>query len=71
MDFTHIAAPEDMRSAVFDTLARSLHDRLPRRRVAGLMAAAFATGVFGISSHATNPVALDQHRCGPPSCGGS
>ena len=53
MDFTHIEAPEDMCSAAFDTLARSLHDRLPRRRVAGLMAAAFATGVFGISSHST------------------
>ena len=50
MDITHIEASKDMRSAAFDTLARSLHVQLPRRRVAGLLMA-LATGVFGISTH--------------------
>ncbi len=51
MDTTHIEASVDTHAAAFDTLARSLHGRLPRRRVAGLLAAAIATGVAGISAH--------------------
>ena len=34
-----------------DTLARSLRSPLPRRRMAGLLAAAIATGVLGIGAH--------------------
>ena len=51
MDITRIKASEDTPAAAFDTLARSLHVQLPRRRVAGLLAAALVTGVFGISTH--------------------
>jgi hypothetical protein len=36
-----------------DTLARSLQGRLPRRRVAGLLAATIATGIFGIGIEST------------------
>ncbi len=49
MDITHVEASVDTADAAFDTLARTLQCRLPRRRVAGLLAAAFASGVFGIS----------------------
>ena len=52
MDITRTETSVDTRTATFDTLARSLHARLPRRRVAGLLATALATGVFGISTHA-------------------
>jgi hypothetical protein len=52
MDTTHIEVPVDTDDTAFDTLARSLHARLPRRRVAGLLATALATGVFGMSTHA-------------------
>jgi hypothetical protein len=52
MDTTHIEASENAQANALDSLARSLHRQLPRRRVAGLLAAAFATGVFGMSSHA-------------------
>ena len=51
MDITRIETSEDTRAAAFDTLARSLHVQLPRRRAAGLLAAALATGVFGIGTH--------------------
>ena len=51
MDITHVEASADTHNAAFDTLARSLHTQLPRRRVAGLLAAALATGMFGISTH--------------------
>lgn len=50
MDSKHIETPVDTRAEVVDTLARSLHERLPRRRVAGMLAAALATGLFGIST---------------------
>jgi hypothetical protein len=49
MDITRIETSGDTPTAAFDTLARSLHRKLPRRRVAGLLAAALATGVSGIS----------------------
>ena len=51
MNITHIEAAVDTDTAAFDTLARSLHARLPRRRVARLLATSLATGVFGISTH--------------------
>jgi hypothetical protein len=52
MDITRVEASVDTPAAAFDTLARSLHVQLPRRRVAGLLAAVLATGVLGISTHA-------------------
>ena len=42
---------EDARADAFDTLTRSLHGQLPRRRAVRLLAAAVATGVFGVSQH--------------------
>ena len=57
MDITRIEASVDTHDAAFDTLARSLHIQLPRRRVVGLMATALATGVFGVSSHAKTAAA--------------
>jgi hypothetical protein len=50
MDITRIETSVDTEAAAFDTLARSMHARLPRRRVAGLLATALATGVFGITT---------------------
>jgi hypothetical protein len=52
MDIRNVEASVGTHDAAFDTLARSLHTQLPRRRVAGLLAAALATGVLGISTHA-------------------
>jgi hypothetical protein len=51
MDRTHTEASEQTPAAAFDTLARSLHRPLPRRRFAGLLAAALATAVVGSSTH--------------------
>ncbi len=51
MDISRNEASVDIQAASFDTLARSLHARLPRRRVAGLLATALTTGVIGISTH--------------------
>jgi hypothetical protein len=66
MDITHVEASVDTPAAAFDTLARSLHRRLPRRRVAGLLAAAFATGVFGISRSSGAEAAAATSI--PPNC---
>ena len=49
MDITCVEASVDTHAAEFDTLARSLQGKLPRRRVVGLLAGALAAGVFGIS----------------------
>jgi hypothetical protein len=49
MDRTHTKDFVETPAAAFDTLARSLHARLPRRRVAGLLAAALTASIFGIS----------------------
>ena len=51
MDTARIKASEDTQTAAFDTLARSLNAQLPRRRVAGVLATALVSGVFGVSSH--------------------
>ena len=64
MDVPRIEASEDTHAAAFDTLARTLQCRLPRRRVAGLLAAAFASGVFGISRRAEAATANSI----PPNC---
>jgi len=53
MDITHIEASVNTDDAAFDTLARSLRARLLRRRVAGLLVAALATGAIGINTHST------------------
>jgi hypothetical protein len=62
MDITRIEAAEETDAAAFDSLARSLHTRLPRRRVAGLLAAALATGVFGISTDSNTAEAKAKRR---------
>ena len=49
MDITRIEASVDTHAAAFDTLTRSMHRKLPRRRAFGLLAGALAAGVFGIS----------------------
>jgi hypothetical protein len=58
---THIDTTEDT-DAALDTLARSLHVQLPRRRIAGLLAAALATGVFGISTDSRTVGAKRKRR---------
>jgi hypothetical protein len=66
MDITRIETSEDTQAAAFDTLARSLHTRLPRRRAARLLAAAVATGVFGISRQGGAEAAAATSI--PPNC---
>ncbi len=66
MNNTHIEASKDTPVAAFDTLARSLHRQLPRRRAASLLAAALATGVFGISRHSDAEAASATSI--PPNC---
>jgi hypothetical protein len=65
MDTTRIEASEDTRAAAFDSLARSLQARLPRRRAARLLAAALATGAFGISRRGEAEAAATSI---PPNC---
>jgi hypothetical protein len=65
MDTTRIEASVDAHAAEFDTLARSLHVQLARRRVAGLLAAALATGVFGLSRGSAEAAAATSI---PPNC---
>jgi hypothetical protein len=62
MDTTHVEASENTQANALDTLARSLHRQLPRRRVAGLLATALATGVFGIGSQAETAEAKRKRR---------
>jgi hypothetical protein len=62
MDSTRTEATVDTSAAAFDTLTRSLHGRLPRRRVAGLLAAALTTGVLGSSTHTETSEAKRKRR---------
>jgi hypothetical protein len=55
----------DTHATEFDTLTRSLHRKLPRRRVVGLLATALATGVFGISRSGAEAAAATSI---PPNC---
>ena len=48
MDITRIEASVDAHATEFDTLTRSLHRKVSRRRTFGVLAA-LATGAFGIS----------------------
>ena len=66
MDTTRIADSGDAQAAAFDTLARSLQARLPRRRAARLLAAALATSVFGISRRGGAEAAAATSI--PPNC---
>ena len=63
MDITRIEASVDTHAAEFDTLARSLHGKVSRRRTFGLLAA-LATGAFGISRHSDAEAATSI----PPNC---
>jgi hypothetical protein len=65
MDITRIEASVETHAATFDTLARSANARLPRRRVVGLLAAAFATTVFGVSRDSAETAAATSI---PPNC---
>ncbi|MDF3018203.1 MAG: hypothetical protein K0R44_3428 [Thermomicrobiales bacterium] len=65
MDTTRIDASVDTNAAAFDTLARSLHARLPRRRAVRLLAGAFAAGVFGVSRRSGAEAAATSI---PPNC---
>jgi hypothetical protein len=66
MDITRIEASVDKDAAEFDALTRSLHRKLPRRRAFGLLAAAVATGVLGISSRSDAEAAAATSI--PPNC---
>jgi hypothetical protein len=64
MDITRIEASVDTHAAEFDTLTRSLHGKVSRRRTFGLLAA-LATGAFGISRHSDAKAAATSI---PPNC---
>jgi hypothetical protein len=49
MDTARIATAVDSQAVAVDTLARSLCRPLPRRRVFGLLAGAFAASALGVS----------------------
>jgi len=66
MDIIHIEASVNTPAAAFDTLARSLHAPLPRRRVVRLLAAAVVTGVFGFSRRGGAEAAAATSI--PPNC---
>ena len=64
MDITRIEASVDTHAAEFDTLTKSLHGKVSRRRTFGLLAA-LATGAFGISRHSDAEAAATSI---PPNC---
>jgi hypothetical protein len=66
MDITRIDASVDTHVAAFDTLTRSLHRKLPRRRAFGLLAGALAAGLFGISRSGDAEAAAATSI--PPNC---
>ena len=65
MATTRREASVDTHAEAFDTLARAMRRRLPRRRVAGLLAAAVTTGVFGLSRRHDAEAAATSI---PPNC---
>ena len=65
MDTTPNVTLVDTQAAAFDSLTRSLHRRLPRRRAARLLAAALVTGVLGISRSSAETAAATSI---PPNC---
>ncbi len=64
MDTTRIEASVDTHAVAFDTLTRSLHVQLPRRRAVGLLAA-LAAGLFGFSRGGAEVAAATSI---PPNC---
>jgi len=66
MNTTHTAASVDSPAAAFDSLTRSLQGQLPRRRAVGLLAAAVATAVVGISRRSGAEAASATSI--PPNC---
>ena len=62
MDIDRYEASEYTGAETFDTLARTLRNQLPRRRLAGLLAVALATGVLGLGSHSEAAQARRTHR---------
>jgi hypothetical protein len=66
MDITRIEASVDTHAAAFDTLTRSMHGKHSRRRAVGLLAAALATSVFGISRGSDAEAAAATSI--PPNC---
>jgi hypothetical protein len=64
MDTTRIEASVDTHAAAFDSLTRSLHVEMPRRRVVGLLAA-LVTGLFGFSRGGAEAAAATSI---PPNC---
>src|SRR5688500_17305552 len=66
MDITRIEASVNSDAAAFDTLARSLQRKLPRRRAFRLLAAAVATGVVGTSRRSDAEAAAATSI--PPNC---
>ena len=65
MDITRIETSVDTNAAAFDTLTRSLHRKVLRRRTFGLLAA-LATGAFGISRGSDAEAAAATSI--PPNC---
>ena len=64
MDITRITPAADARSAAFDSLARTLDQRLQRRRVFGLLAASLAAGVLGTASLSQESAAKRKRKKG-------
>ena len=64
MSNTRIASAADTHAAAFDTLARTLDQRLQRRRVFGLLAASFTTGVLGTASLSHEAAAKRKRKKG-------
>jgi hypothetical protein len=66
MDITRIETSVDTQAAAFDTLTRSLHTKLPRRRAVGLLAATLSAGLLGLSRR--NDAEAAAATSIPPNC---
>jgi hypothetical protein len=64
MNITRITPAADARATAFDTLARTLDQQLPRRRVFSLLAASLAAGVIGTASLSHETAAKRKRKKG-------
>ena len=66
MDLPRIESSVLSQASAFDSLARSVGDRLPRRRAVGLLAATLGTGLFGMAEHTEDASAKRRRRKNRP-----
>jgi hypothetical protein len=62
MDLTRIESTVQSHASTFDSLTRSVGDRLPRRRAVGLLVATLGAGLFGLAARSEEASAKRRRR---------